>query len=76
MIRGMEKEYLTAEQVGKKLQMHPTIIRKMLAEGRLPGRKLGKGWRVVASELRDFMMRKPAASEGGPDPGRTGTAGD
>ena len=73
----MEKEYLTAEQVAKKLQMHPTIIRRMLAEGKLPGIKLGKSWRVVAADLRDFMSRKPAASAGAPDPGqKTGTAGD
>jgi excisionase family DNA binding protein len=56
----MEPEYLTAEQVAEKLQMHPTIIRRMLAAGELPGRKLGKSWRVVASELREFMSQKPA----------------
>jgi excisionase family DNA binding protein len=58
----MEPEYLTAEQVAEKLQMHPTIIRRMLARGILPGRKLGgKEWRVVASELREFMAQ-PAAT--------------
>jgi excisionase family DNA binding protein len=57
---NMEQEYLTAEQVAEKLQMHPTIIRRMLAAGELPGRKLGKSWRVVASELREFMSQRPA----------------
>ncbi len=62
----MEHEYLTAEQVAEKLQMHPTIVRRMLAAGELPGRKLGKSWRVVASELHEFMLGKTPAKEASP----------
>jgi excisionase family DNA binding protein len=60
---NMEPEYLTVEQVAEKLQMHPTIIRRMLANGELPGRKVGKAWRVIASELREFMTAKPTAKK-------------
>ncbi len=51
-----EAEYLTAEQVAEKLQLHPRTVRRLLATGELPGKKIGaKEWRVSASALKDFM---------------------
>jgi excisionase family DNA binding protein len=60
----MEKAYLTAEQVAEQLQMHPRTVRRMLADGRLPGTKIGtKEWRISASALKDFIEGRPAAEK-------------
>jgi excisionase family DNA binding protein len=61
----MEREYLTAAQAAKKLQLDPRTVRRWLNEGKLPGRRLGgKEWRIVDSELREFMLgKKPPAME-------------
>ncbi len=49
-------EYLTAEQVAEKLQMHPRTVRRLLGSGELPGRKIGgKEWRISAAALRAFV---------------------
>jgi excisionase family DNA binding protein len=50
-----EPEYLTPQQVAKKLQLHAGVVRRMLAAGRLPGRRVGRVWRVSSVELREFM---------------------
>jgi len=54
----VDKAYLTAEQAAEQLQMHPRTIRRMLADGRLPGTKIGtKEWRVSAAALQAFIER-------------------
>ena len=51
-----EDEYLTAEQVGEKLQMHPRTVRRLLSSGELPGKKIcGKEWRVSATALKAYI---------------------
>jgi excisionase family DNA binding protein len=48
-------EYLTPEQVAEMLQMNARVVRRMLAAGKLPGRRIGRLWRVSAADLKDFM---------------------
>lgn len=61
----MDKAFLTAEQAAEQLQMHPRTVRRMLADGRLPGTKIGtKEWRVSAQALRDFIEGKPTTAKG------------
>ncbi len=51
-----EAEYLTAEQVAEKLQLHPRTVRRLLATGELPGKKVGgKEWRISAAALKAYM---------------------
>ncbi len=51
-----EDEYLTAEQVAEKLQLHPRTVRRLLANGELPGKKVGgKEWRVSAAALKAYI---------------------
>ena len=57
----MEK-LLTTEQVAELLQIHINVIRKWLKEGKLPGIKLGREWRVDPQDLEAFIQ---AAKSGG-----------
>jgi len=61
-----ELEYLTPEQVAEKLQMNARVVRRMLSAGRLPGKRVGRIWRVSAAALREFMAsdQKPKAEHG------------
>jgi excisionase family DNA binding protein len=59
-----EPEYLTPEQVAKKLQMNARVVRRMLAAGTIPGKRVGRIWRVSAQTLREFIEgEKPAAAK-------------
>jgi excisionase family DNA binding protein len=59
-----EDEYLTADQVATKLQLHARTIRRLLVSGELPGKKIGgKEWRISAASLREYIengSKKPA----------------
>lgn len=61
-----ELDYLTPDQVAEKLQMNADVVRRMLAAGKLPGKRVGRIWRVPATALREFMEgdSKPAESKG------------
>ena len=46
---------LTVEQAGQLLQMPPDTVRKLLSAGRLPGRKVGREWRLTRQALIDYV---------------------
>jgi len=46
---------LTTEQAAEKLQVKPLTIRKYLRKGLIPGRRIGREWRVVETDLEDFV---------------------
>jgi len=46
---------LDVEQTAEKLGMTPKLVREHLRRGRLPGRKLGKSWRILESDLEAWM---------------------
>jgi len=55
---------LTVEQVAEKLQVKPLTVREYLRKGMIPGRKLGRSWRVVESDLEWFLSGKRAVPQG------------
>ena len=63
-----EPDYLTPEQVAKKLQMNARVVCRMLATGKLPGKRVGRIWRTSALALREFIesgeLGKPAVPKG------------
>jgi excisionase family DNA binding protein len=62
-----EDEYLTADQVSEKLQLHARTVRRLLVSGELPGKKIGgKEWRVSAAALRAYIEggQKPTPTKG------------
>lgn len=46
---------LTVKEVAEKLHVKPLTVREYLRKGKIPGRKLGKSWRVVESELEQSL---------------------
>lgn len=52
---------LTVEQVAEKLQVKPNTVRAWLRKGRIPGRKIGRVYRVAEDELDAFVNAVPEA---------------
>jgi excisionase family DNA binding protein len=62
-----ELEFLTAEQVAEKLQLHPRTVRRLLASGELPGKRIGgREWRVSVAALRAYMENPTQPTPGKP----------
>lgn len=55
---------LTVEQTAEKLQMSPKTTREMLRLGKLPGRKIGRAWRVSENDLELWVSVGHAARRG------------
>jgi excisionase family DNA binding protein len=52
----MEPEYLTPKEVAEKLRFHERTVRRLLAEGTLPGVRIGKkAWRVSVAALTAYV---------------------
>jgi len=49
---------LTVEQAAEKLQLTPKTTRKLLKEGKMPGRKVGRAWRVVETDIERWVGGK------------------
>ena len=51
-----EDEYLTPTEVAEKLKIHERTVRRLLADGVLPGVRIGaKVWRISAAALRAYV---------------------
>ena len=46
---------LNTEQAAEKLQVKPLTVRKYLRRGLIPGRRLGREWRIVETDLEMFI---------------------
>ena len=46
---------LTVEQAAEKLQLTPKTTRKLLKEGKMPGRKVGRAWRVLETDIERWV---------------------
>ncbi len=51
----MASSVLTPEQAAAELQLHPNTVYKLLAEGSLPGRKVGSSWRIPRARLMEWL---------------------
>ncbi len=61
-------ELFTPEESAKYLKMHVDSVRRLLRNGKLPGVKIGGGWRIPKGAL-DAMLsgktpEKPAGARG------------
>ena len=46
---------LTAQEAADLLKVNLQVVRRYLKQGKLPGRKIGKHWRILESELEEFL---------------------
>ena len=56
---------LTAEQAAAFLQVHKSTVQAMARSGALPGRKIGREWRFLESELLCHFTSNQAPKSGG-----------
>ncbi|MFC7062929.1 helix-turn-helix domain-containing protein [Halobacillus seohaensis] len=52
-----EREILTIAQVADYLQISEVTTYKLVQEGRIPGFKIGRHWRVKKEELKDHIEK-------------------
>jgi excisionase family DNA binding protein len=57
MVRALEKELLSAEDVAELVGVKETTVWRWCREGNLPCLKVGKHWRVRRQALEDFLKR-------------------
>jgi excisionase family DNA binding protein len=57
--------WLTPEQVGEELQVHPATVRLWIRTGRLRATRVGRSWRVRRSEIDRVLASgaSPARTE-------------
>ena len=46
---------LNTQQAAEKLQVKPLTVRKYLRKGLIPGKRLGREWRIVETDLELFL---------------------
>ena len=57
-------EVLTTEEVDQFLKIDKQTVRELLRLRKLPGRKVGRDWRVLRSELEAWLRQsEPSAAE-------------
>jgi excisionase family DNA binding protein len=56
--RKEDDEILTVSQVSKLLKLHQRTIYKLVRNGMIPGRRVGKKWRFLRSEIMKFLVKK------------------
>ena len=60
----MEPEtYLNIRQAAELLKVHPNTIRNWLKAGELPGKKIGRLWRISAAAVDALIAGTPPAKE-------------
>ncbi len=57
----VDDRILTTEQAAAILQVNYETCRRYLNAGKIPGRKIGKSWRIVESDLKRFIAEGNAA---------------
>jgi excisionase family DNA binding protein len=50
---------LTANDASKILGVHPSRVRVLIREGRLPAQKVGRDWIIMEKDLEKVKDRKP-----------------
>jgi excisionase family DNA binding protein len=78
---GSGSRFLTLRETAAFLNVHPNTVRSQVRRGKLPGAKVGRGWRFLEADLvASIRARYPQGrrgrilSGGGEDPWRPGPA--
>ena len=49
----MESQYLTIEEVAKKLRVNKRTVYRLALKGEIPAFKFGKSWRIDSAKLEE-----------------------
>lgn len=55
MAEVIHDDWLTTKEITERLKLHPNTVARYIQEGKLKGVKVGKGYRVRASDLARFI---------------------
>lgn len=55
----MDKEYLTIKDVAELFNVHTNTVRRWLRRGQLPGRQIGRSWRVSKAAIDAYLAENP-----------------
>ena len=59
-----ENDVMTTEEVSQYLRIDEQTVRDLLRARKLPGRKVGRSWRVLRSELEAWLRQsEPVGDE-------------
>ena len=50
-----KKDIMRVDEAADLLGKHPDTVRSLLRKGELPGRKIGREWIMLKSELEKFL---------------------
>lgn len=50
-------EFLTVNEIAKRLKLHPATIAKYVREGKILALKFGRVWRIREEELTKFLEK-------------------
>lgn len=53
-----DDEFLTAEELSKLLKLHQRTIYKLAQKGIIPGRRVGKKWLFLKSDVIKFFQKR------------------
>lgn len=53
-----EHEVLTLDEASRYLRLHRRTVETMLLRGTMPGKKIGRQWRILKSELVAYLRTK------------------
>jgi len=49
------EQILTVDEAAQHLKVRPETVRRLLSQGRLPGNKVGRAWRIPEGALMTFL---------------------
>lgn len=58
------EQVLTVDEAAEHLKVRPETIRRLLSQGKLPGNKIGRAWRIPEGALMKFLRGDEAAAPG------------
>lgn len=59
-----ENDVMTTEEVSQYLRIDEQTVRDLLRARKLPGRKVGRSWRVLRSELEAWLRQSEPVGDG------------
>src|SRR5262245_14604187 len=53
-VEPITRQLFTVEEAAEHLQLHPKTVRRLIMQGRLPAKRIGKAYRITRTALNEF----------------------